>query len=129
MENIMQMICCSKNYVHFDIVKKFYACKETEKQNQRNDRHTTQPKSLKPSSTTKPRDTRYSPFPLLLPPSTTLNLDTTLACRQYACSAPNNMTRSKTLKKNTCWSELYKFMKHKKNARKTVIYPENFRTR
>lgn len=41
MENIMQILRFNKKYIHFDIVEKFYTSKETVKQNQRNDKHTT----------------------------------------------------------------------------------------
>jgi hypothetical protein len=48
MEN-MQILRCIKKYIHIDIVEKFYAFKETVKQNQRNDIHTTQAEALKAS--------------------------------------------------------------------------------
>jgi len=49
MENIMQILCCNKKYIHFDIVGKFYTCKEIVKQDQRSDKLTTQAGSLKAS--------------------------------------------------------------------------------
>ena len=45
----MQFRRCDKKYMHFSIVEKFYTCKEAVKQNQCNDKHTTQTESLKTS--------------------------------------------------------------------------------
>lgn len=45
----MQILRCIKKYIHFDIVGKFYICKENVKQDQRSDKHTTQAGSLKAS--------------------------------------------------------------------------------